>query len=871
MKKTRFALIGILALLTASCVKEENIGQFETGQSATGDKVLVLSKQPPLNAIPGRIIVKFDEEPDASALASYSEIGSFTRMFHHAGVYENRHRKAGLHLWYMVSFDSAVSLTKAGTRVVNLPNVEDIEYDVPVKYMDTKYPFNDPNLKYQWHYGNDGSATGSVAGSDVRVVDAWSIETGNPEVIVAVHDGGIQYDHPDIAQNMWMNKAELNGKVGVDDDGNGFVDDVYGYCFYASSVGSVIHPDNHGTHIAGTIAAVNNNGTGAAGIAGGNGSADSGVRLMSLCTSGPSDSSGGAYLGDAFTYAADNGAVLVNCSWSVSETGTPGWLSQCIDYFNEHAGFDVDGKQVGPMAGGLAIFAAGNENREDREYPAMDANTFAVASIGGDYMKSYYSSYGTWVDITAPGGDAQKNMQIYSTVTGGGYGYMQGTSMAAPHVTGVAALVVSHFGGKGFTREKLLDILKATADPVIYDYNKAYEGKLGAGLIDAYAALNVSEEIPATVKSIETNVRANFIDLDITVPGSSAEDTPFSFDIFYSKSSLASLDPENVPSGVNVISTRRGSAATGEIMRVTLADLELSTDYYVRILSKNVFGQGSALSDELKIRTKANTAPVIEPLDGTAVTVKAFESTVLRFRVADPDGHDISFGIEPVLPGTSVSMEGDVLSLYINALALEDGKTYGTKLYAEDPFDRTTKDLSIKVLANNAPKVNSTPSNHVIQGLKESFSIELADIFEDPDGEELTYSARNTSGTTVATFYVESGKLVVKGSSYGMSDIQVSASDARDATASVTFKVLVRDGSREVEIYPNPVETDLFLRTGEATQASVVITSKSGAVVFKDGSAAIDPFNPYSIDMSGYKSGIYYLKYNDTVYSVIKK
>lgn len=871
MKNTRFAFVGILALLAASCVKEENIGQFETGQSASGDKVLVLAKQPPLNAIPGHIIVKFNEEPDASAIASYSEIGAFTRLFHHAGVYEKRHREAGLHLWYMVSFDNAVSLTKAGTRVVNLPNVGDIEYDVPVKYLDTTYPFNDPNLKYQWHYGNDGSATGAVAGSDVRVLDAWSIETGKPEVIVAVHDGGIQYNHPDIARNMWINKAEYNGVVGKDDDGNGFVDDVFGYCFYASSFGSTIHPDNHGTHIAGTIAAVNNNGIGAAGIAGGNGSADSGVRLMSLCTSGPNGDGEGAYLGEAFTYAADNGAVLVNCSWSVPGAGTPGWLSECIDYFNKTAGFDLDGNQVGPMAGGVAFFAAGNEDTDVNEYPAMDDNVFAVASIGADYMKAYYSSYGTWVDITAPGGDAQKNMQIYSTVTGGGYGYMQGTSMAAPHAVGVAALVVSHFGGKGFTREKLLNILKATADPIIYDYNKSYEGKLGAGLIDAYAALNVSEEIPAAVSSVQTNVRANFIDLDITVPGSSAENTPFSFDIFYSKSSLASLDPENVPEGVNVISTRRGSAGTGEIMRVTLADLELSADYYVRIQSKNVFGKGSALSDEIKVTTKPNKAPVIEPLDGTNVTVKSHETTVLRFRVADPDGHDISFGIEPSLPGTSLSIDGDVLSLHINALALDADKTFGTKLYVDDPFDRTTKDLSIKVLANHAPRVKSTPGNHVIQGLKESFSIVLADLFEDQDGEVLTYSALNTSGTAVATFYVEDGKLVVKGSSYGISDIQVSADDARSESASVTFKVLVRDGSREVEIYPNPVEADLFLRTGEATQASVIISTKSGAVVFKDENASIDPFNPYSIDMSGYKSGVYYLKYNDTVYSVIKK
>ena len=118
-----------------------------------------------------------------------------------------------------------------------------------------------------------------MAGADINLFDAWNVTTGNPEVVVAIIDGGVDYSHEDLARNMFVNQAELNGIDGVDDDGNGYVDDIYGFNFCTNT--GAVYPHSHGTHVAGTVAAVNNNGIGVAGVAGGDGSANSGVRMIS--------------------------------------------------------------------------------------------------------------------------------------------------------------------------------------------------------------------------------------------------------------------------------------------------------------------------------------------------------------------------------------------------------------------------------------------------------------------------------------------------------------------------------------------------------------------------------------------------------------
>ena len=402
--------------------------------------------------------------------------------------------------WYKATVSEDIDIVSLAKKAAGLSCVELVEYNaMSVKASDGKvYPytpdavtkadgarFNDPSIKDQWHYINTGDksvASSAYAGADINVKDAWELTAGDPSIIVAVVDEGVKYSHPDLAANMWTNSKEVAGN-GKDDDGNGYIDDVHGYNFRTNGpiTWNKENDSGHGTHIAGTIAAVNNNGTGVAGVAGGTGKGD-GVKIMSCQIHDGSVAATGDVTAKAIRYAADMGATILQCSW-----GYPGFYKTDRDYATLYPA-ELDAikyfesvlpgrKGNGLNGGGIAIFASGNDHLAYASYPGAYRDIICVSAFGPDYLPAYYTNYGPGCNIIAPGGeaflppgDSWKGL-VLSTVCsetsdGNDYGYMQGTSMACPHVSGVAALGLAYAKklGKQYTVKEFKDMILTSAN-----------------------------------------------------------------------------------------------------------------------------------------------------------------------------------------------------------------------------------------------------------------------------------------------------------------------------------------------------------------------------------------------------------------------
>ena len=563
---------------------------------------------------------------------------SMTRVFPYAGKNEAKHKAFGLDLWYDVHYEaSGMKLAQARNLFRSAEGVsyaQRIPLYKPIggeRFLEVSpaavaraakaastMPFNDPLLNDQWHYNNDGHIAGTKVGADANVFKAWETGvTGSKDVVVAIIDGGFQVDHPDLKDNVWINTAELNGKPGVDDDGDGYVDDIYGYNFVINS--SDINAHSHGTHVAGTVGATNNNGIGVCGVAGGS-DGKGGVKMM-VCQvfDSRASSSAVADFGAAIVYAADRGASIAQCSWGAGVADDEDKsVTEAVDYFTKNGGGDK-------MNGGLCIFAAGNNGEEGDYYPGCLDKVVAVGSMAPDGSVAYYSNRGKWVDVTAPGGLEDNGQQygVLSTLPNSTYGYNEGTSMACPHVSGIAALILSKYGNKQFSNETLRTLLTTSVND-LYTQNPEYEGLMGSGYIDAYKALQGKEgSVPEAVADFTVTASHDNALIEWTIPETEEKSIDHHV-IYYSTEAFTATDDLNKLSSATVDTKFKYS---GDKMSYEVEGLKASTKYYFAIVAYNRWGKASAVSPIKEATTNAGPKVQVDQKN-LSMTVDASKASI---------------------------------------------------------------------------------------------------------------------------------------------------------------------------------------------------------------------------------------------------
>ena len=374
--------------------------------------------------------------------------------------------------------DSLLTLSNEGIDVVHLNFddahavevlAEELEQRSDIVWAQPNYQYtgdiydlnpNDPLFGSQYHHPLMGNTT------------AWDTTLGDSSVIIAVTDDGVQLNHPDLAQNIWVNQAEANGAAGVDDDNNGFIDDLNGWDFVAgdNDPNPQVAANDHGTHVAGIAAAITNNANQVAGVAGNS-------TIMPIRIAGSDGGFTSTIMASTFAYAIDNGARIANTSYNIDGFVGDATFTAGLQYYYDN--------------GGLHFNSAGNASSLNPPRQVFE-QTLLVASTDQNDALSGFSNYGTGIDVSAPGS------AILSTVTNGGTGTKGGTSMAAPNAAGVAALIWA--ANPGYTRDQVAATLLATADNI--DGNNAgFAGFLGAGRVNSAQALSTSVPAPKLVSS----------------------------------------------------------------------------------------------------------------------------------------------------------------------------------------------------------------------------------------------------------------------------------------------------------------------------------------------------------------------------------
>jgi len=643
---------------------------FALASYAMAEKAVRIPFQAPpsgMQLVPDEFVVKFHSDAGkvsprivkGVAQTGIPGIDALNRSFdvdRMAAQFPGSKAKAGLpdlSGYHVVRFNGPQSLQQVMDAYAKSPFVDHVEpigihpvYGTP----DDPY-YDDPPVSfpyYQWHF-EQGSAD-----HDVDAAAAWDLETGDATVLIGIIDSGVRYFHKDLGGylapddvtqgNIWINYGEYGGgkeSNGQDDDLNGYVDDWVGWdwvdgvrpCAKGEDCGT---PDNdprdfngHGTHVAGIVGAITNNGYCGAGMAGGWNSGSSspanGVKVMAL-RAGWEDRAGNGYVrmdfcAQAMYYATNAGATAVNCSWGSSATGG---FPDAVDY------------AIGQ--GVLIVAGAGNANNELADYLGARTDVMDVAATDSFDVKAYFSTYGTWVDVSAPGEDILSTLHVSDDPDYDYIGLISGTSQACPHVVGLAALLKSY--EPTLSSSEIWNYIVDYADP-IDDLNPGYEGKLGSGRINAYSSLNAvgpppPDSIPpadVTDLAAATGTAEGTVDLTWTAPGDDGSTgNADTYDVRYQ---LASLGPLDTETEFNVASQATGEpspGSAGSTENFTVTGLTPNTAYYFALKTADEVPNWSGFSN-----TDSATAAEAPP-----ETPMYVESIAMSLKTAGPNVNAIA-------------------------------------------------------------------------------------------------------------------------------------------------------------------------------------------------------------------------------------
>lgn len=427
--------------------------------------------------------------------------------------------------------------------------------------------------------------------------------------------------------------------------------------------------------------------------------------------------------------------------------------------------------------------------------------------------------------------------------------------MACPHVSGVAALVLSYHKSSGYNPDMLRSRLES-GKLNLDGYNSSYKGKLG-GLVNAHAALaSGSTRPPNTIRVLNSNVQSNIVTLSWTVPSDPDDGKPSGFNVYVRKTSLTGINVKNPPADVEIRTFPIGNFNPGDQFEVQVQGLDFDTRYYFAVAAFDFSGNFSSLSPQVSQTTLSNLPPTITVLDSTNAIVRAHQTVVLRFTGSDPDNHAIWWSVDPLIEGVSLIDMGDgQVQLSIIGKQVSPGK-YNLELLLEDEYGAFAKEIvRFQVFENQPPAIVDNLNDLPIDGLSKEISFSIPDHFVDPDGELLRFTVEN-SAPHVVNVNENGGQLYIVSLAYGLARVTVTATDAMGLSVSQQFSVLVRDGSQEIDIYPNPVKDVVWIRTAENQNSVVTIYNSAGVKVFEN-EGNISPFAPLKVDMSSFSAGVY--------------